>query len=165
MMDHPKTYEDLQKKPGQVNDHKFLEHHKDFEAFLGAHASLRQQFAGNPTLVIHHENVFGRDANELTLAEMDHFLDKHKHIAKELEENPSRATDQKYLDHHKDLARFFDDQPEVRKEFAQNPSEFMQRETQFEQREHNNHMDNRNEKKDENKNLDHREDMSTDRAH
>jgi len=118
-----------------------------------------------------HSRAAGSDINEnqRNLAQMDQFLDKHKKIAKELAQNPSRGTDPNFLDHHKDLANFFDTHQELKTDFAANPTQFMQRESQFETQESSNHRLNRTAKKtnekNENKNLEHREDLSSDRTH
>ena len=167
--DHPKIEKDLEKNPSQVNNKKFLDHHRELAVFLELHPTLKQQFAANPTLVMRHENRFGRGENQRNLAQMDQFLDKHKKIAKELAQNPSRGTDPNFLDHHKDLANFFDTHQELKTDFAANPTQFMQRESQFETQESSNHRLNRTAKKtnekNENKNLEHREDLSSDRTH
>ncbi|HEY6441726.1 MAG TPA: hypothetical protein VIY66_00145 [Candidatus Acidoferrales bacterium] len=67
--------------------------------------------------------------------QMDQFLDDHKDIDKDLRKNPSLVNDQKYLDHHRDLRYFCDEHPQVRREFAENPSFFMNRDNRFESRE------------------------------
>lgn len=66
---------------------------------------------------------------------MNQFLDDHKDIDKDLRKNPSLVNDQKYLDHHKDLRYFCDEHPQVRQEFAENPSYFFNRDNRFESRE------------------------------
>ena len=66
--------------------------------------------------------------------QMNQFLGNHKDVDKDLRKNPSLVNDQKYLGHHKDLRSFFDEHPQARQEFAQNPSYFMGRE-RFDSRE------------------------------
>ena len=46
---------------------------------------------------------------------MDQFLNDHKDIDKDLRSKPSLITDQKYLDHHKDLRSFLNDHPEMQR--------------------------------------------------
>ncbi len=74
------------------------------------------------------------DLNETEVATMDQFLDDHKDIAKELERKPSLIQDSKYVNHHKELKEFLGQHPQVREEFAENPSNFMHRENRFEAR-------------------------------
>lgn len=62
---------------------------------------------------------------------MDQFLNDHKDIDKDLRANPSRITDQKYLDHHKDLRTFLNEHPEMQRAFSQNPAYFTHREDRF----------------------------------
>ena len=58
-------------------------------------------------------------------ARMDQFLDDHNDVNKDLRAKPSLVNDQKYVSHHKDLQLFLNNHPQVREEFAQNPSYFM----------------------------------------
>jgi hypothetical protein len=175
--DHPDIEKQLAKKPSLVDDKGYLDHHKDLARFLDEHPQVREEFAENPNSFMRRESQFegsaadrdavrtdrDRDVNDAVnnkdLGDMHKFLDKHKSIAKDLDKEPSRANDQKYLDHHKDLRAFFDQHEHVRTEFAANPQHFMQREHEFER--HDDHrLENRrtDQDKKENKNLDHRAD-------
>ncbi len=66
---------------------------------------------------------------------MDQFLDDHQQIDKELTAKPSLINDQKYLAQHQDLKLFLSQHPQVREEFTENPTNFMQRERRFDARE------------------------------
>ena len=65
------------------------------------------------------------------LARMDQFLDDHHQIDKQLTAKPSLINDQKYLAQHQDLKLFLNDHPQVREEFAENPTHFMHRENRW----------------------------------
>ena len=76
------------------------------------------------------------DLNKKELQEMDHFLDKHKNIDKDLQKNPSLVNDRDYLKHHKPLESFLSKNPQVGQEIRGNPSAFMQKETRLQERNH-----------------------------
>ncbi|HTU33235.1 MAG TPA: hypothetical protein VMF66_05490 [Candidatus Acidoferrum sp.] len=151
--DHPDIEKQLDKNPSLINNDKYVRHHKALDALLAENRGLRTAFADNPPYFIHRENQF-EDRN---VAEMHRFLEKHKTIAKDLDKDPWRANDNRYLSHHKDLRSFFDDHAQCRTEFAENPPHFMQREHDFDL--HNDHrLENHRLDQDRNKNLEHRAD-------
>jgi len=76
------------------------------------------------------------DLNSKELAEMDHFLDKHKNIDKDLQKNPSLVNEHDYLKHHKPLENFLSKNPQVGQEIREHPSAFMQKEARFQERNH-----------------------------
>jgi phage-related protein len=73
------------------------------------------------------------DLSKKDLQEMDHFLDKHKKIEKDLQKNPTLANDHDYLKHHKSLESFLSKNPRVGEELRENPSTFMQKQQRLEQ--------------------------------
>jgi len=73
------------------------------------------------------------DLSKKELQDMDHFLDKHKKIGKDLQKNPTLANDHDYLKHHKPLESFLSKNPRVGDELRQNPSTFMQKQQRLEQ--------------------------------
>jgi phage-related protein len=153
--DHEGIEKQLEKNPSLIDNKKYLDHHKDLARFLDDHPQIREEVDENPRYFMQRENQFEgspadrdyagnrRGLDDKDLADFNKFLDKHKNIAKDLDKYPARANDQGYLDHHKDLRKFFDEHGQCRTEFAENPQYFMQRERQFEQL--NDHrFDNRN---------------------
>src|SRR5215469_2082892 len=72
------------------------------------------------------------DLNEREVGRMDQFLDEHRDIERELQQNPALIDDSNFLAQHQDLQAFLNAHPRVRAEFDENPSYFMQRENQFE---------------------------------
>jgi len=169
--DHKDIAKQLDKNPSLINDDKYLDHHKDLARFLEQRPGVREEFAENPSYFMHRENGFDgtaadrgavrtdrdRDVNDKDASDMHKFLEKHKSIAKDLDKDPSRANDDKYLAHHKDLRKFFDNHEQARTEFAENPRHFMEREHDFDP--NNGHrLDKRRTDKDRNKNLEHRAD-------
>ena len=91
---------------------------------------------------VDRDRVSGRDRdmdadlNRKELQEMDHFLDKHKNIDKDLQKNPSLVNDHDYLKHHKPLETFLSKNPQVGQEIREHPSAFMQKEARFQERNH-----------------------------
>lgn len=75
------------------------------------------------------------DLRNWELARMDQFLDDRQQIDKELTAKPSLINDQKYLAQHQDLRLFLNDHPQVREEFTENPTYFMNKERRFDARE------------------------------
>src|SRR6202040_242185 len=128
---------------------KYLKRHRELQAFLNQHPGIREEMKENPSYFMHRENRLeanetdrinldrdssrpDRDANKQQLAQIDHFLDKHKDIAKQLQTNPSLVNDEKYLKHHKDLQEVLTTNPEAREELSKNPSYFTRREARLE---------------------------------
>jgi phage-related protein len=80
------------------------------------------------------------DVTQKEVRDMDHFLDKHKSIDKDLQKKPALVNDRDYLKRHKSLQAFLEKNPHVESEIRQNPSAFMDKE-RLEARNHrlNNH--------------------------
>ncbi|HLW82521.1 MAG TPA: hypothetical protein VKS20_10830 [Candidatus Acidoferrales bacterium] len=122
---HASEARDLQAYPARVNDSDYLSHHKDLESFFKKHPQVREEFTTNPSAFMGAESTFEADS------EMDEFLDNHKKLAKDLDENPDRVKDNDYLNHHKDLKSFLEKNPGVNDQFEDNPRAFMDREKRF----------------------------------
>jgi len=162
---HQDVAKSLEKKPELVNDRGYLKRHKDLDEFLTEHPAVREEVRENPSSFMRRENQFearnmdrdrdrtadrdvdrssvsGRDRdmdadlNKKELQEMDHFLDKHKNIDKDLQKNPSLVNDHDYLKHHKPLENFLSKNPQVGQEIREHPSAFMQKEARFQERNH-----------------------------
>jgi len=122
---HADEARDLNAYPARINDSDYLAHHKDLDNFLKKHPEVREQFSHNPSAFMHQESAF--DAS----AEMEDFLDNHKNIRKDLDQNPETVKNDDYLDHHKDLKNFLAKNPGVGDQFQDNPSGFMDNERKF----------------------------------
>ena len=137
--DHSNIAKDLAKNPWLINQSKYLKHHKDLERFLEEHPQIREKVAADPTYFTQRQSGLehatagagwstarsSSGLNDRDLAEMNEFLVKHKKLAKELEKDPALVTSQHYIDHNKDLRRFFEAHPQILVEFRQNPRNFM----------------------------------------
>ena len=142
--DHRDIAKQLEKDPLLVTDHKFLDKHKDLRRFFDENVRLREVFADNPQFFtarsgnLRSAESIGTDpSTELAdrdLAEMEKFLQKHKDIARQLRTNAWMGKEPRYLEHHKDLRRFFDEHAHVQEEFDENPGAFMRRQAEFERR-------------------------------
>lgn len=142
--DHRDIAKQLEKNPLLVTDHKYLDKHKDLRRFFDQNVRLREVFADNPQYFTARNGnprsagSFGTaPSTELTdrdLAEMERFLQQHKDIANQLRTNSWMGKESQYLQHHKDLRRFFDEHPHVQEEFDENPGAFMRRQAEFERR-------------------------------
>jgi hypothetical protein len=136
--DHRDIAKQLQKDPLLVTDHKFLDKHKELRRFFDQNIRLREVFAEDPGFFARVTSGSGTAADEsavnanLTgrdLLEMERFLQKHKDIAKDLTKDPMLVKNPQFLEHHKDLRRFFDEHAHIQEEFDINPRYFMQRES------------------------------------
>ncbi len=123
---HPDEARELNAYPARINDSDYLSHHKDLQAFLKKNPEVREQFMSNPSSFMRQESSF--DA----CAQMDDFLNAHKKVAKDLDQNPANVKDAAFLDHHKDLKHFFDKNPGVNDQFQTDPRGFWYREQHFE---------------------------------
>jgi phage-related protein len=149
---HEDIAKSLEKKPELLNDRGYLKRHKDLDEFLEEHPALREQARENPSLVLRSQNRLearnmdrddirdrdtrgadvDRDMDKKEIKELDHFLDKHKSIDKDLEKNPSLINDNDYLKHHKSLEAFLRKNPDVGVELKNNPSTLMHRQERME---------------------------------
>ena len=154
---HQDIAKSLQKKPELINNQSYLKRHKDLSEFLSEHPAVREEVRENPSSFMRRENQFearneagsmdrdritrrgvDNDLSKKELQEMDHFLDKHKNIEKDLQKNPMLANDHDYLKHHKSLESFLSKNPQVGEELRENPSIFMQKQQRLEQHRMNN---------------------------
>jgi hypothetical protein len=139
---HPEIAEQLRKNPSLVNDKEFVQKHPALQEFLQQHGAAAQDMRQNPSAFMQQEQRFDqseqrqdRDVNRGELGSMDRFLDSHPEIAEQLRKNPSLLTNKKFVDDHPALQSYMQQHPQVRQEIGENPSAFMQREQQFDQRE------------------------------
>src|SRR5215469_8104601 len=145
--DHPSIAQQLQTKPALVNDAGYLRSQPDLQDYLNSHPRIRAELQENPNYFMGRENRFegteadrdrariqnpNPDLNEREVGRMDQFLDEHRDIERELQQNPALIDDSNFLAQHQDLQAFLNAHPRVRAEFDENPSYFMQRENQFE---------------------------------
>lgn len=144
LADHKDVDRDLRKNPRLVDDSGYLKKHRDLDEFLRANPDVRVVIVSNPNYFQDRDRVrFGMTANarfdanegrELSKDQhdrMDAFMDKHQKVAKDLDRNPSLCNDDKYLSHHKDLRDFFDKNPGMRQQLAQNRTYFEERQQRF----------------------------------
>ena len=89
---------------------------------------------------VERERDVDRDMDKKEVKELDHFLDKHKGIDKDLEKNPSLISDNDYLKHHKSLDSFLKKNPNVGVEVKNNPSTLMHRQERMERNHRINHQ-------------------------
>jgi len=160
---HEDVAKSLEKKPELINDRSYLKRHKDLDEFLQEHPAVREEARANPSLFMRRENRLeaknvdredirdrdrdrdiprrdlDRDVDKKEVKELDHFLDKHKSIDKDLERNPSLVNDNDYLKHHKSLEAFLRKNPDVGVELKQNPSMLMRRQERLERNHRMNH--------------------------
>lgn len=87
------------------------------------------------------ENGVNPPLNERELAATDQFLTDHPKIHQELEKKPELVNDQKYLEHHKELATFLNDHPVLKDQFRENPTLVIHHENAFARNEDNRDRD------------------------
>ena len=148
---HPDLDKKLDANPGLVNDPDFLNHHHELKTFLKDHPEVREEMRENASAFMRREQRFDNvdnrarsanpDLNRKELASFDQFLDHHKNIDKDLEKDPNRINDPKFLKEHSDLRKFMEKHPQISEEFKENPRDFMRQESRFERSDRDRHMD------------------------
>lgn len=144
LTDHKDVDRDLRKNPRLVDDSGYLKKHRDLDEFLRANPDVRVVIVSNPNYFQDRDRArfalaadtrvdanggrqFTRDQSD----RMDQFMDKHQKIAKDLDRNPSLCNDEKYVSQHKDLRDFYDKNPGMRQQLAQNGTYFADRQQRF----------------------------------
>jgi hypothetical protein len=69
------------------------------------------------------------------VAQFDHFLDTHPEIAEQVRKDPSLLDNRQFVQNHPALQTYLQNHPTIRDDVRQNPVAFMQRESQFNNRE------------------------------
>jgi hypothetical protein len=143
----------LKQNPALINDSTFLASHPDLQTFVRQHPRAREEFVENPRYFIAPSTgprsapaegtapsrpksvsvkaatpevpTFDFSVTPEDIARMDQFLEDNPKIAKDLGKDPLLVTNHKYLDHHHDLRRFFDEHVRVREAFAESPRYFV----------------------------------------
>jgi len=131
---HKSVRKDLDQNPESVKDDDYLNYHNDLKTFLSKNPGVGDQFQNNPRGFMDNERKFDADR------QMDFYLTKHKNVAKDLQKNPDRVKDVKYLDHHKDLKDLMDKHPELAEAAHTNPTAFMQEQMKFHEQYKNQHV-------------------------
>jgi hypothetical protein len=134
---HPAVREEARENPGY-----FMHREERFEASARDRADDRVRVTDrgvNTRRDGDDRRGADNDVSRQEVQQMDHFLDKHKKIAKDLEKDPQLANNTQYLNKHKDLKSFIASNPKVGEELRENPSRLMQDEARFEQKTRMNH--------------------------
>ena len=132
LSEHPAVRQEVRANPSS-----FMRRENQFEARNMDRDRFDTDRSGGDRVAVRDRDRNARDAdNDLSrkeLQDMDHFLDKHKKIEKDLQKNPTLANDHDYLKQHKQLESFLSKNPRVGEELRQNPSTFMQKQQRLEQ--------------------------------
>lgn len=139
--DHPQIAKDLSKNPLLVTNHSYLDHHHELRRFFDKNVRIRDAFAEDPHYFVAGDTFDARPPSmEITseaalrdsdLADAAGFLAKHQEIAGALRKRPVLAEDQRFLNKHDELRKFFDQNPHIQAEFDEHPAYFMRREQPF----------------------------------
>jgi phage-related protein len=157
--EHPAVREEVRENPSF-----FMNREQQFEA----RNTGRDRAIVDRDRDVHDDRDRGSNARDVDtdldrkeLKDMDHFLDKHKGIEKDLRKKPELVNDRDYLRHHKSLEAFLDKNPRVGDELRENPARFLRDQERFERRSHrmNNRADVKT--KTDEKKIDEKEKMST----
>jgi hypothetical protein len=139
LSNHPQVREEFAENPSYfMHRENRFDAREDFRSRTNANTN---QNAGNARATTNANTDRDRDVansnpdRDEDRARMDQFLDDHNDVNKDLRSKPFLVNDQKYVSHHKDLQLFLNNHPQVRQEFARNPSYFMNRDNRFDSRE------------------------------
>jgi hypothetical protein len=108
-----------------VKDQDYVSHHKDLKNFMQKNPGVGDRLEANPSAFMDEEKRF--TANR----EMDAYLTKHQGVAKELQKDPARLKDDKYLDHHKNLKAVLEKHPDLNRDARTDPAHFIQVQAKF----------------------------------
>ena len=75
------------------------------------------------------------DITRQELALFDQFLDSHREIAEQVQQNPSLVNNDQFVKNHPALQTFMQQHPSVREELKENPKAFMHEEARYDRRE------------------------------
>lgn len=141
----------LAQNPALIDDSTFLGSHMALKTFLNEHPRARSVFGENPRYFISPaaksaespkatpaamkstpvkldgEPTFEFGLTPENIGRINQFLEDHPNIAKDLMKHPLLVTNHSYLDHHRELRRFFDEHMRVRAAFAEDPRYFVPR--------------------------------------
>ncbi|MGH9733774.1 MAG: hypothetical protein ACRD8A_04190 [Candidatus Acidiferrales bacterium] len=141
----------LAQNPALIDDSTFLGSHIALKIFLNEHPRARSVFAENPRYFISPAEKPAEAAKAIpstikptsvqpndgpmfefgltpeNIGRINQFLEDHPNITKDLMKHPLLVTNHSYLDHHRELRRFFDEHVRVRAAFADDPGYFVPR--------------------------------------
>ena len=141
----------LAQNPALIDDSTFLGSHVALKTFLSEHPRARSVFGENPRYFISPvaksaespkatpaamkstpvkldgEPTFDFGLTPENIGRINQFLEDHPNVAKDLMKHPLLVTNHSYLDHHRELRRFFDEHMRVRAAFAEDPRYFVPR--------------------------------------
>lgn len=149
LVSHDDIKQLLAQNPALIDDSTFLDSHVTLKTFLNEHPRARSVFAENPRYFISpaaksaetvkaipaatkpalvkpdDEPMFEFGLTPENIGRIDQFLEDHPGITKDLKKHPLLVTNHSYLDHHRELRRFFDEHVRVRAAFADDPRYFV----------------------------------------
>jgi phage-related protein len=131
--EHPEIAQELQKDPGLIDKPDFVRNHPALQQFLAQHPGVKEAFERNPDLFMHDEDRFDHhqqyalnsDMNRGELASFHDFLEGHGTIARDLEKNPSLASNSGYLQDHIELQAYLSAHPQASEQLHENPQTFI----------------------------------------
>lgn len=122
---HKDIGKDLDEDPTRVKDKDYVSHHKDLENFMQKNPGVGDRLETDPSAFMDQQRRFDADRD------MDAYLTKHQSVAKDLQKDPARLKDDKYLDHHKDLKEVLEKHPDLNQAAKTDPARFIQVQAKF----------------------------------
>jgi hypothetical protein len=126
MDSHPNISAQLKQKPWLVTNYEFLQSHPDLNTFLQNHQQLRTEIGQNPVAFMQEENSFDQPngTRDRDRDEYNRWLDTHREVGEQVRKKPDLVNDRQFVKNHKDLQRFFQQNPAIRDELRRNPNTF-----------------------------------------
>lgn len=134
---HPIMADQLSANPGLVRNEEYLERHPDLRDFLNGNPGVRDEITETPGWFMQREAEFRQiestngGVNRIELDNLDHYLDSHPDVARELAARPGLADNREYLEQHPELRGFLVRHPGVWSQFRTHPKWLMFRENGF----------------------------------
>jgi len=129
---HRETAEQLHRDPSLVKNQQFVQNHPDLQAYLQQHQGVREELYENPNSFMRQENRYDRQEDSMRggQASFREFLVGHSSISQDLNKDPNKARDQKYVQKHPEFQTYLKQHPDVQTALNQDPHAFMKSTTQ-----------------------------------
>jgi hypothetical protein len=158
---HREIGQQLRSNATLADNHNFLERHPELRTYLQEHTAVEQALHDNAQTFMQEEEGFSRnsdsrdrdmdarngdvdldrDADHRNAAHFGEFLDSHREIAEQLRKDPSLADNREFVQNHRALQTFLENNPGVRDDLRRDPNSLMHEEANFDRAENGGYRD------------------------
>ncbi len=135
---HPEIDAQLRTNPQLINDQKWVFDHRELAVYFDQHPQAKNEIAGSPSYFIRREGRrASREARQRSknlrkeeIANFQEFLNSNPGIRSQLNADPLLIKEPRFLDEHPGLQAYLYDHPLVNKDLREDPSLFLQRQSE-----------------------------------